>query len=560
MKTLISLLFLTNFVVFLLKSEEINRDSSSREEVLQLMESSENLVAPKIKGLSLIGNLPSIEGKRRTFFNQVEFVDLNVPGDESELAKRLSVLFLDQPLTQDVIDQIKRDIVLYYREHEHPVVMVRVPEQEVTKGVLQIAVTEGVVGGIIVSGNRYTQSSQLTRWISLKPGDSINEKRLLQDLAWINSSPFRNVSVTYAPGEAYGSTEIWLNVEDRRPIRVYVGGDNTGSQFTGRTRWFTGVNFANFFYPENLLSYQFTMANSAHLFQSHTGQFILPLPWRHIFNAFGAYATVHPKLSGFTSTGKSYQVSGRYDAPLWFTYPSVEQTLTLGFDYKGTNNNLIFGSDVEITEGSLVNIAQFVFGYHFGLQPRNQNIRGGIDIFWSPGQMISHQSNAEFATLNPNATAQYVYGRLAYSHEGKIYYNFSLFGDFQLQLSNSGLIPSEQLAIGGYNTVRGYPERVANGDNGLYMNFEARSPHFSPFKKYMKDDLYFLAFADFGFAWDHSKIPGLPMTQTLIGVGPGLRYRIGSYFNMRADLGFPLHHVENWTGSPFIHLSAILSY
>lgn len=513
-------------------------------------------VASKIKGLILTSS-PLLVDKEKPIHG-IEFLGLDIPGED--LAQQLTALFQDQPLSQDTIQEIKNEIIVYYRERHHPVVMAWAPEQEVDEGVVQLVVVEAKVARVVVTGNRYTKADRLSQKIGLKKGNLINEKKLLQDLAWINTNPFRSVSITYVPGESTGTTDIFLNVVDRRPIRFYIGGDNTGSQFTGQTRWFTGVNFANFFYPENLLSYQFTTANSPSLFLSHTGQFILPLPWRHTLNVFGAYATVNPHLTGFTSTGKSYQASGRYDVPLWFTYPSLQQTITLGFDFKGTNNNLIFGSDVETTEGSLVNIAQFVLSYHLGVEPANQNIGAGIDIFWSPGQMVPHQSPTDFHTLNPKATAQYVYARASYTHELRIYRNFSLFGSGQLQISDSNLIPSEQLALGGYNTVRGYPERVVNGDNGLCLNLEARSPHYFPLKKYTQDDLYILAFIDFGYAWDHSKVPGLPLTQTLIGIGPGLLYRVSSYFNMRFDLGFPLHKVENASKNPRVHMSAILSY
>lgn len=518
------------------------------------------LLAPEIEGLALIGESSRLDSVGRHFSQEIELIDLTVPGDYQDLLKRLTALLRDRLPIQDLISQAKREIIRHYRENQHPVVMITVPEQEITEGVLQLLVTEGRVGEIKIKGNRYTKSDQLVQMIRLQPGDSINEKKVLQDLSWINSNPFRSASVSYAPGEAYGSTDVWINVKDRRPIRLYIGGDNTGSKFTGQTRWFTGVNFANFFYPENLLSYQFTTANSPHLFASHTGQFILPLPWRHTFNAFGAYATVHPHLTGFKSTGKSYQASGRYDMPFWFTYPSLQQTLTVGFDFKGTNNNLIFGDDVETTEGSLVNIGQFLLGYHAGLEPSHQKISAGIDLFWSPGQMLPHQTPAAFHTLNPKADAHYVYGKLAYMHEAMIYRKSSLFGACRLQLSSASLIPSEQFALGGYSTVRGYPERVANGDSGLCLNFEVRSPHYSFLKKRVQDDLYLLAFVDFGYAWDHAQVPGLPLTQTLIGVGPGLRYKISSYFTMRFDLGFPLHKVANASEDPHVHLSAILSY
>jgi hemolysin activation/secretion protein len=132
----------------------------------------------------------------------------------------------------------------------------------------------------------------------------------------------------------------------------------------------------------------------------------------------------------------------------------------------------------------------------------------------------------------------------------------------RLQLSDSSLLASEQFGLGGYNTVRGYRERVVNGDNALCINTEIRTPSFPVFKRLLKtsDLLYFLVFFDYGHAWDHKKIPGFPLQQTLMGIGPGFRYRISSYFTSRFDIGIPLHNIEEEKKKTRIHLSAVLSY
>lgn len=41
---------------------------------------------------------------------------------------------------------------------------------------------------------------------------------------------------------------------------------------------------------------------------------------------------------------------------------------------------------------------------------------------------------------------------------------------FRGQLASTNLLPSEQMGLGGYNSVRGYLERQVNVDNGLIVN------------------------------------------------------------------------------------------
>jgi hemolysin activation/secretion protein len=106
------------------------------------------------------------------------------------------------------------------------------------------------------------------------------------------------------------------------------------------------------------------------------------------------------------------------------------------------------------------------------------------------------------------------------------------------QIANGNLIPSEQLGVGGYNTVRGYDEREANGDRGFVVSTELRSPAYSILgrvpKWQMPDQLQFLAFMDYGLA--ESVEPQTDETTShLWSVGGGLRYTINRYLSFRFD-------------------------
>lgn len=83
---------------------------------------------------------------------------------------------------------------------------------------------------------------------------------------------------------------------------------------------------------------------------------------------------------------------------------------------------------------------------------------------------------------------------------------------------------------------------------------------FHLFPKKWQDSIYFLGFVDYGHAWDHKKIPGFPLAQTLVGIGPGLRYTIGPYFTSRLDMGIPLHDVQGSKEKVRIHFSTVFSY
>src|SRR5258708_58078 len=84
------------------------------------------------------------------------------------------------------------------------------------------------------------------------------------------------------------------------------------------------------------------------------------------------------------------------------------------------------------------------------------------------------------------------------------------------QISNGNLIPSEQIGIGGVDTVRGYDNRIANGSEGVFMSEELRTPAFSLANLLLHttspwNDLTQLGiFYDYGSVFDNNTAPGAP--------------------------------------------------
>jgi hemolysin activation/secretion protein len=144
------------------------------------------------------------------------------------------------------------------------------------------------------------------------------------------------------------------------------------------------------------------------------------------------------------------------------------------------------------------------------------------------------------------------------------------------QFSLANLIPAEQYALGGFNTIRGYAEKVVNGDNAVCANFEIKTPEMAVLGIWFPrfgDSLTVLGFMDAGYAWYREAIDTAPAAQALFGYGPGIRYNISSYFTSRLDVGFPALRVGKFeknadgqktlvdiTGGPHVHFSANLSY
>lgn len=488
----------------------------------------------------------------------IEIVNLQIPGKIQQLNRQIADKFLGKPLTKQGLLDLKREIILYYRNNGRPIVTVEIPEQKIVSGVIQIVVIEGKLGKVTAEGNKYFKSSALESFIRLEKGQAINSNTLITDLDWINRNPFRQVDVIYAPGDIAGTTDIRLLTMDRRPWRVYAGVDNTGFDETDTTRIFVGANWGNVFGTEQLLSLQVTTAPNIDRFWAITGTYTIPLPWRDIWLFYGGYSHIHPdmKTQGLDNSGYAAQASTRYN----FILPALQNYLhdiVLGFDYKRTDNNIEFGGE-RIFKNS-INLTQFVLGYNSAYTSDYARVSLTVELFYSPGDWLPEQSNSDYSQVRYEAKSSYLYGRMAFAPIIRLPKDFAFAVTLRGQLANQNLLASEQYGLGGYNTVRGYKERQVNADDAFLASAEIRSPALPLFfRKSVKDALQCLAFLDYAIGHDVHQIPDTAESEYLLSCGPGIRYEIGPYINFRGDLGFQLRKLDS-KGFRF-HFALVASY
>jgi hemolysin activation/secretion protein len=354
-------------------------------------------------------------------------------------------------------------------------------------------------------------------------------------------------------------------ITDEKKWKIASGVDNTGTNPIGPIRIFSKLDVNDFIFKNHTVKFQATTADHYDELQSYTLEYTAPAGWDNSLRLFGSFAETAPHRSDFPQKHRqTYQASGRYVIPysikdLWFDQITTET----GFDFKGTDTNILFEDDAAPVEKRLAYTSQFVNSLT-GTRNRNGNkMSATLDLVTSPAEILPNQTAADYNNLRAGATPQYFYSRLSFAADQQLPTDWKVCFQGRAQLSLSNLIPSEQFALGGYNTVRGYDEKVVNGDNAVCGNFEIRTPELSIasiwFPK-VKDSLSLIGFVDTGYAWYREAVADAPISQTLLGFGPGLRYNVSSYFTTRLDAGFPVLEVAKDSGKPHIHFNAILSY
>lgn len=480
---------------------------------------------------------------------------------QPEFAERMRKFF-GKPVTLGGLDEITREVINFFREQGFPVVNVIVPQQTIRDGVIQLLAIEARVGKVKVENARWFRPDNIRKEVKLREGDKIDANQLQDDMNWLNTNPFRTADLKFEPGEKEGTTDLVIDVKDRLPFRVYTTFDDYGIDLTGKNRQSVGFNFGNMFSLDQQMGFQYTTSwkDLFSTMNAYSGSYLIPLPWRNTFSFFGSYTKSQAETAPSQSfEGDSWQLSGRYNVPLP-TLDPVSHAFYAGLDFKQSSNAfLIFNTTVPTGAGSGLapfSIFQLTAGYNASIPDDLGMTSFEIGGFYSPGNVTGWNNTSQFQQVVANSCASYVYGKFNLNRTFVLPYKFTISGNFNGQLASTPLMPTEEYGLGGYNTVRGYDERSANGDNAYVINTEFRTPPGSIFKIFgnqeVDDSIQFLAFFDYGFVGNIKPVSGAPeQTVFLMSVGPGLRYNIDRFVSVRFDWGFQLHQapIGSVTGS-----------
>jgi hemolysin activation/secretion protein len=484
-----------------------------------------------------------------------------------ELSKKL-FHFLNKPIFSNTLQLLEQEIISFYKEKGYSLVSVSFPSgQDISDGYIKVIIVFGRLGKIIPEGGKYFPAKNLVYKMRCHQGEIINSNEMLADLEWLNNNPFRTVDFVYQPGEKFGQTDLLLKVEDKFPLRVYAGYQNSGYEVAGNSRYFAGFNWGKAFGSEEQLNCQFMSAANIHKWWSVSGNYIIPLPWRDYFKIYGSYVEVKPDMDeSFYNKGKGSYIGLRYE----FILPNLtrlSQTLSLGFDFKHANNFLSYASDLIYQRYS--DIDQFIIKYEATIPDRfGSGILGG-SIIMSPGGITRYNTNAYFQAQRAGASANYIYGTFNYDRTTKLPLNCSWILSFLVQMSTGKLLPTEELSIGGQYTVRGYKENALVGDHGFLFKNELRFPSINFNFRYgssrqIKNELQFLAFVDMGWADDVDKNIVDCHAEVLASIGPGCRLRLNDFLDVRYDYGFQLksnsHRIIGESNKSRGHFSLQFSY
>lgn len=427
------------------------------------------------------------------------------------------------------IEQARLALQALYEQAGFGAVQVTVPEQEITRGVIQFKVIEAKLTSIDVQTTPYhDRENILAAMPQLREGRSPNTRALARSLALSNESTVKQTLVTLNTGSQPGEVAAKVTVRDASPWRGFVSLENNGSESAGGDwRVSAGLSHGNVFNRDHLWALQaITSAEKPKDVEILGGYWKIPLPaLGDAIELSGSYANVSGNI---TAAGGSlaYQAAG-YSAGARYVHNlepvgDYKHNLSLGQDLRLVETEQKFTPDYLLTPMSLA--------YGGSRLTQESNTRIALSVVRNLGQG-DRGSDANIAA-NGGRDKDYGLVRLNLS------YNLFMKGGWDALFSMSGqwtgepLPGAEDFGIGGAGSVRGFEEREFAGDKGARMGVEITTPGL----KLSGGSVRLAGFVDYGQVWDDGVDPNI----AIASAGVGVRLRVADAALLKVDAAYVL--------------------
>jgi len=474
--------------------------------------------------------------------------EINITGNtvvKTSYLDEIKQNYLNQELGLEELSNLIQEIRVLYRAKGYFLVKPYLPPQEITSGTIQINLLEGKLGKLEIQGNEHYPEKFIRRYLKLTNRGVMNYNRLLTSLALLNENPGMNARAVFRTGSEPGTADLVIMIKDYGKLLAFsFDYNNFGSRFVSRYRFGHQGKINNVFLPGDEIRLRGALGTPMENLRFGKIDYTIPINGygtRIGMSATGTRYEASREFAQFGTKGSAYVYSVDMEQP-------ILRTRTLNFDFR-------FGMDYKqirnqqqpsfLNKDYLRTIREeFVLDWLDPWKGRTYFVFGmvtGVDIFSASPQNSQTISN-------PGAGGIFHKFNFGLSRVQKLPYQMLLFTRGAAQFTQHTLPSSEQISMGGAETVRGYPQSDYLADEGYVMNIELFFPppvvggwKVPFFDRYLDEMVQFIGFFDHGTGLQNNPSPGEQGTRSLASVGAGVRIDV-PYIDtsVRLDWGFPV--------------------
>lgn len=439
-----------------------------------------------------------------------------------------------------------------YSDLGYSAVQVILPEQELEKGEVRFKIVEAKIGRVVVEGNKFFSEPNIRASVpSVTPGEAPNIRQIASSLRVANENPSKQTTVLLRSGSEEGQVDAVIRVTDERPYRFSVTFDNSGTEQTGIYRVGVGVQHANLWNRDHVLSAQYvTSPNDADnpnetVFKPSRNVYIVGLSYRIPLYRLGdslditaGYSNVNSgvlqNLFSVSGSGSLLNIRYNYNLPKW---GDIEHRVQFGWDWRAYRNRVTVAGGPPLVPD--ITIRPFSLTYLAGYRTANSDTSFNVSQYYNmPGG--NDGGDPTFQLSRAGSKARYHLYRFGINHNRAFENDWQMRIGFNGQFARSRLIAGEQFGLGGADSVRGFQEREVTNDQGFRGTTEFYTPDFGGKIPLLSSRVGGLRvrsvlFYDWGRAERFSPLPGEVGRHGLASFGVGLRLAHGTNLSLRID-------------------------
>jgi hemolysin activation/secretion protein len=497
-----------------------------------------------IRQMELVGAPP---GAEKIVF---KFGGLRVDGASVYSESKLAPLYRDkigQTISLADVYAIANDMTLKYRNDGYILTQVVVPPQTIENGIARVQVVEGYVDKIVVQPGEgegdYAVGDIKEYAAQIKSSGPVNVRSLERELLIINDLPGVKARSILSPSKTTPGAADLLIIVERKPYDAMLSIDNYGSRYLGPSQMGAAGTLNSALGLNEAISAQVVAApiqswRENELWYASLG-YEMPV---------GPYGTKVAVLGSITDTApgfdlEEFEVQGRSDlVQIKATHPFIRARShnlygRLLFDRRNVRSE----NNVEETRKDNLRVLRAGMRYEFLDQILGVGFNV-VDLEVSKGLDILGASNEGDTNLTRDlGDPQFSKAELEIQRLQRITDSVNLLVEGRGQLSNDALLSSEEFAIGGFSSGRGYDPSEIVGDDGISGRLELqwKNPGNLQTNVPYVDKYQLFSFYDIGKVWNDDNTTS-DRDESLASVGAGVRVNFQSGVNGGMAVAFPL--------------------
>lgn len=448
--------------------------------------------------------------------------------------------------TASDVEKARKRLEDLYHAQGYPTILVNIPRQNVEEGVVYLEVIESTIGEVRVTGNRYyTKEKILEKLPSFRRGEVLYVPEIQQEVNKVNRPADLKVTPLLMPGRELGTTDVELKVEDHFPLHGSVEINNRSTNDTTGLRLNNILHYDNLWQSQHSLTLQYqTSPQDTSEVQVYAGAYTMPSPWNsdHIVALYAIISDSDTAFGeGFLVNGKGNIYGLQYVIPLPFLR-FYSHSISLELDYKDFDESLGYEDGDEALE-TPVTYLPVSLNYQ-GSLPDSTGVtmfRTGLSTAFR-GVVTDEE---EFEAKRYKARGDYIYVNFRIDRDQHLPAGFGLKAILDGRVADQPLISNEQYLAGGMESVRGYKEGEAAGDNAWHTTAELSAPDIAALLK-APQGCEFIPYVFFDYASLRTLKPlsGQDERTVISGAGLGVRGGLTRYVEYECDFACALRGTD----------------